>query len=105
MAVFSTAARRNRVATRASALAADNGFVPSGRVAGYPPGVTSFSYTAPPGSDEPGVVGGSSYPAVQVSYEHTDQQLIAQAELLIQEEINTQGWLTGTFGTWTDVSG
>lgn len=101
-AVFSTTQRRNRVVTRATQVATDNGFTPSSRVKGYPPGVTSINYTATATGD--GMTAGNTYPAAQICYEHSNQELVAQAELLIQGEMETQGWLYGNFGTWADFS-
>lgn len=103
MAVFSTAQRRDRVASQAQNLATTNGFTPSSRVPGYPPGVTPFTYVAEETGE--GMAAGDSYPAVRICYEHTDQAVVAEAELLIQDEMNRQGWLYGQVGTWTDVSG
>lgn len=103
MAVFTNAQRRNRVVTQAQTLATNGGFAPSSRVPDYPPGTTSFNYTATETGD--GMTKGNTYPAARICYEHTDQQAVADAELLIQDEMNSQGWLYGQVGTWTDVSG
>lgn len=94
---FTTATRRNRVATRAQEQATANGFTPSSRVPGYPPGTVTFNDTT--------TTPGTTYPSVSICYEHTDQALIAQAEQVIQDEINAQGVVTGNYGTGTDVSG
>lgn len=103
MAVFTTAQRRNRVATTATNAATTNGFTPTSRVPGYPPGVVSGTYKATETGD--GMTAGNTYPSLTLAYEHTNQELVAQAELAIQDEMNSQGWLYGQVGTWTDVSG
>jgi hypothetical protein len=93
---FTTVTRRNRVATKAQEQAAANGFTPSTRVPNLPAGTVSFNDST--------TVEGTTYPSVSICYEHTDQELVAQAEHVIQAEIAAQGVVTGWYGTWTDFS-
>ena len=93
---FTTVTRRNRVATKAQEQAAANGFAPSSRVPNMRPGTVSFNDTT--------TLPGTTYPSVSICYEHTDQELVAQAEHVIQAEITGQGVVTGWYGTWTDFS-
>lgn len=101
--VFNTVEQRDAVAARIPEIADAAGLLLTGRVSSLPPGVTLYSHTEPVWPDEPG--SGGTYPGVQIAYEGTDQEVVAQAQLQMQDVI----WApeeprAGSFGTWTDMS-
>lgn len=101
--VFTTAAQRDRVAGRIPEIAQAAGLILSGRVSSLPPGTTLYDYEAPVWPDEPGT--GGTYPGVQICYEGQDQEVVAQAQLAMQDEVySPEEPIAGSFGTWTDMS-
>ena len=103
--VYTTTQRRDRVANRARTAATNNGFLPSLRIPGYEPGgVITYNWTAPTPSPDVNVFAGQTYPAVRLCYETNDKALADAADAEIQSEMESQGWIQGSHGVWTDNS-
>lgn len=98
-AVFSSAARRDRVVARWQTAADRGGFVATDALAPqYGPGMAPFTLVA---GDEGGeLVAGQSYAAISLAFTHADPAEIDRAQLEILDAMKRNGWIHGDFGVY-----